>query len=291
MLGTLKNRMLEGGKQLKSTLEEHSAEMNKQRIQMNINMNSASERLTAVAAAATNVVSTVAKSTTSGPTTPASVLGTKEPDEVAGGPFFASFVHRQQQVLVGHHALVETGEKLSDVFTTTRRRVTAEAQSVMFLQHNFQNIAHIKDGIRSIRNSIASLVTLMEEVEQLLMQRALGDAFAKDLHTYHTIVTYQGHAPVLASQNYDVGSLESIEMAIQPDEDLETFYNDVDDDVPTWQLTEHDESSEVSAVLHDYDEEKSGDDEETKSQGTVPELPSQVPTLDGNVSHPNEQDD
>ncbi|RHY15567.1 hypothetical protein DYB36_002682 [Aphanomyces astaci] len=169
MLGTLKNRMLEGGKQLKSTLEEHSAEMNKQRIQMNINMNSASERLTAVAAAATNVVSTVAKSTTSGPTTPASVLGTKEPDEVAGGPFFASFVHRQQQVLVGHHALVETGEKLSDVFITTRRRVTAEAQSVMFLQHNFQNIAHIKDGIRSIRNSIASLVTLMEEVEQLLM--------------------------------------------------------------------------------------------------------------------------
>ncbi|RHY74675.1 hypothetical protein DYB38_003195 [Aphanomyces astaci] len=291
MLGTLKNRMLEGGKQLKSTLEEHSAEMNKQRIQMNINMNSASERLTAVAAAATNVVSTVAKSTTSGPTTPASVLGTKEPDEVAGGPFFASFVHRQQQVLVGHHALVETGEKLSDVFTTTRRRVTAEAQSVMFLQHNFQNIAHIKDGIRSIRNSIASLVTLMEEVEQLLMQRALGDAFAKDLHTYHTIVTYQGHAPVLASQDYDVGSLESIEMAIQPDEDLETFYNDVDDDVPTWQLTEHDESSEVSAVLHDYDEEKSGDDEETKSQGTVPELSTQVPTLDGNVSHPNEQDD
>ncbi|RHZ24584.1 hypothetical protein DYB31_012510, partial [Aphanomyces astaci] len=83
----------------------------------------------------------------------------------------------------------------------------------------------------------------------------------------------------------------SIEMAIQPDEDLETFYNDVDDDVPTWQLTEHDESSEVSAVLHDYDEEKSGDDEETKSQGTVPELSTQVPTLDGNVSHPNEQDD
>ncbi|RQM24328.1 hypothetical protein B5M09_001606 [Aphanomyces astaci] len=285
MLGTLKNRMLEGGKQLKSTLEEHSAEMNKQRIQMNINMNSASERLTAVAAAATNVVSTVAKSTTSGPTTPASVLGTKEPDEVAGGPFFASFVHRQQQVLVGHHALVETGEKLSDVFTTTRRRVTAEAQSVMFLQHNFQNIAHIKDGIRSIRNSIASLVTLMEEVEQLLMQRALGDAFAKDLHTYHTIVTYQGHAPVLGTYSH------SIEMAIQPDEDLETFYNDVDDDVPTWQLTEHDESSEVSAVLHNYDEEKSGDDEETKSQGTVPELPSQVPTSDGNVSHPNEQDD
>ncbi|ETV78570.1 hypothetical protein, variant [Aphanomyces astaci] len=246
MLGTLKNRMLEGGKQLKSTLEEHSAEMNKQRIQMNINMNSASERLTAVAAAATNVVSTVAKSTTSGPTTPASVLGTKEPDEVAGGPFFASFVHRQQQVLVGHHALVETGEKLSDVFTTTRRRVTAEAQSVMFLQHNFQNIAHIKDGIRSIRNSIASLVTLMEEVEQLLMskteeqlvienatfameqqteleqfehmtlvekqqrmnqryverQRALGDAFAKDLHTYHTIVTYQGHAPVLGTYSH-----------------------------------------------------------------------------------------
>ncbi|ETW05314.1 hypothetical protein, variant [Aphanomyces invadans] len=244
MLGSLKHRVLEGGKQLKSTLEEHSAEMNKQRLQMNINMNSASERLTAVAAAATSVVSTVTKSTTLGASAPsASVVGTKEPDEVAGGPFFASFVHRQQQVLVEHQALLQSGEHLSDVFSKTRRRVTAEAQSAMFLQHNFQNIAHIKDGIRSIRNSIVSLVGLMEEVEQLLMskteeelvyenaafalqqqaeleqfecstlaekqqrllrrhherQRALGDAFAKDLHTYQTILSYQGYLPALST--------------------------------------------------------------------------------------------
>ncbi|RHY32255.1 hypothetical protein DYB32_002709 [Aphanomyces invadans] len=264
MLGSLKHRVLEGGKQLKSTLEEHSAEMNKQRLQMNINMNSASERLTAVAAAATSVVSTVTKSTTLGASAPsASVVGTKEPDEVAGGPFFASFVHRQQQAN-----------------------------------------AHPADG----RNSIVSLVGLMEEVEQLLIQRALGDAFAKDLHTYQTILSYQGYLPALTDPHAPVESLESIEMAIQPDEDLDTFYKDVvdPDDGPSWSggcgsgdgaRDDVDAVDVAVAPRHHVDGhvwvDPTGDDDETKSDmaSTVAELPSEVPTLDGYASDTNEQDD
>ncbi|KAF0683853.1 Aste57867_24128 [Aphanomyces stellatus] len=340
MLGSLKNRVLEGGKQLKSTLEEHGADMN-QRIQKNININSASERLTAVAAAATNVVTTVAKSAATPPTSNVP-LGSKEPDDVAGGPFFASFVHRQQQVLVGHTALVQSGETLSEVFSKTRRRVTAEAQSAMYLQHNFQNITQIRDDIRSIRNSIESLVVLFEEVEQLLMtkteehivvqnaqyaleqqteleryehdalvqkqmrlhqkhqerQRALGDAFAKDLQTYQSILTYQGQVPMLGSteKREPLVPLEAIDIAIEPDTDLDAFYKEdernsltTDDDAVNLLrgVAGEEETKDVPPDAVDEEDAENKDDSEadeaiiagTMDDDEMPELPSEVPTL------------
>ncbi|CAK4066828.1 unnamed protein product [Aphanomyces euteiches] len=319
MLGTLKNRMVESGKQLKSTLEEQSAEMNQRLQMMNINVNA--ERLTAVAS---SVVTSVAKTTagtiaaTSSPPSSTTNLGSKEPDEVAGGPFFASFVHRQQQVLLGHHALVQSGENLSQVLAQTRRRVTAEAQSVMYLQHNFQSITSIRDNIRSMRDSIQSLVVLMEDVEQLLMtkteehlvaenarfalqqqaeleqyehnalvekharmqkrhearQRALGEAFAKDLQAYHTIVTYQGQLPRSDAPVEPVIPLESIEIAIQPDTDLEAFYKeDVEEDivvVETQVLAPDDDEETKEEAKEETKEVGDETKEETKEDGQEP---------------------
>ncbi|OQR84551.1 hypothetical protein ACHHYP_13253 [Achlya hypogyna] len=303
MLDNLKLRVLEGSKQLKTSVEGHAVDMNQR---MAVNLSSASERLGAVATAtittvnnasidinnrmhssvnsASEKITAVASATAQVVVAPVSStpppLGSKDADEVLGGPFFASMAYRQQQVDRGHKALLESGEMLSAKLAATRRRVTEEAHSALFIQHNFGCLTQIADDIRSIRDSIQSLVIIMEEVEQGLMtkteehlttenalfamqqqteleqyehgkmvqkelrmrqrqeerRRALGEAFEKDLLTYQTLMTYQGSAPLPLASDTDASQrlrLESIDLVVEPDVDLTTFYDgDQDTGIP-----------------------------------------------------------
>ncbi|KDO25315.1 hypothetical protein SPRG_09145 [Saprolegnia parasitica CBS 223.65] len=237
---------------------------------MHSSVNSASEKITAVASATAQVV--VAPVVQSAPPP----LGAKDADDVVGGPFFAALAYRQDQVHTGHKALLMSGEKLSAKLAATRRRVAEEAHSALYIQHNFGSLTQIADDVRSIRNTIQALVLAFEDAEQHLMmrtedhlthanahfasqqqteleqyehtllvqkdlrtrqrqeerRRALGDAFEKDLKTYQALMTYQGHAPTRLMDDTEAiqrARLESIELVVEPDVDLTTFYNGDDD--------------------------------------------------------------
>ncbi len=129
MLGSLKARALEGSKQLKSKLEEHTGVELNAPSSLSLGISSASEKLSAAAAAAAaagaagvNMASTpvhtasrrlsavaIAAATQH---TNTGANGTKEPDEVLGGPFFAALAFRQEQVHIGHKALLDRYKNL-----------------------------------------------------------------------------------------------------------------------------------------------------------------------------------
>ncbi|OQR90368.1 hypothetical protein THRCLA_09368 [Thraustotheca clavata] len=190
MLEGLKHRVLESSKQLKTQVEGHAVDMNQL---MSVNFTNASERLGAVAVAtiatvnsasidinnrmhssvnsASEKITAVAQVVTAPAVNALPPVGKKEPDEVVGGPFFAAMAYRQEQINVGHRKLLKSGEKLSEKLAATRRRVTEEAQSALFIQHNFASLTQIAEDIRGIRDTIQSLVVAFEEVEQHLMSK------------------------------------------------------------------------------------------------------------------------